>query len=490
VTRSPGRAEDPKSVTTQAEGRIQRPFLNRALQRVRHAWSELASSRSTRRHQVRPHLPPADLEKVKKLMLGCVREPSVATAARAQAASLGYIYLTLDEDGRQTFLRLLAEEFDVSAEHASSAVEAYRRDPGIATYAHLQDAVRPARVQLLKMLNSLPDGFKFLVDLRADLITFLREEPSLEVLDHDLRVLFEGWFDVGLLSFEAISWNSPASLLEKLIAYEAVHEIRSWQDLKNRLEGDRRCYAFFHPKIPDEPLIFVEVALTRGTPGRIDDLLDVTAPSIDAHDADTAVFYSISNTQKGLRGISFGSFLLKQVMDRLVTDLPGLKTFVTLSPIPGFRRWLIEAASEGRAELLLDEERWWKLSAAVEEAGAGSLGALLSGEWHRDETIVARLEEPLVHLCAYYLLHERNGDGAPLDPVERFHVVNGASVERLNWMADVSAKGFDEALGMMVNYRYEAASIEKNYERALRGAIAASSSIEKLDRIDRRGAAT
>ena len=475
---------------TRLDDRVPQPFLNRALQRARRVWSELAFSRSARRQPIRPDLPPADLEKLKELMLGCLNEQSVATSARAEAAKLGYIYLTLSTDGRKRFLKLLTEDFDLDPERLAAAVEAHLSAPDVATYARLQEAVRPPRVQLLTMLNSLPDGFKFLVDLRADLISFLREEPSLAALDHDLRALFEGWFDVGLLSFEDLDWNSPAALLEKLIAYEAVHEIRSWEDLKNRLEDDRRCYAFFHPKIPNEPLIFVEVALTQGVPGRIDDLLDVSVPAIDAGDADTAVFYSISNTQRGLRGVSFGSFLLKQVMDRLVSELPGLKTFVTLSPIPGFRRWLLRIAAEGSVEALLDDERRAKLAAVVAASGAPSLEALLErDDWHRDEAVAAGLEEPLVHLCAYYLLHARNGSDQPLDPVERFHVVNGASIERLNWLADTSPKGLDASLGLMVNYRYEASSIEKNYELALRGTVAASPAFERLNRIGRVEAA-
>jgi malonyl-CoA decarboxylase len=470
--------------------RREQPFLNRALRRIRNVWSELASSRSAGVQKLRPDLPPADLETLRGLMAGCLEEQGVATAARAQAAKLGSIYLTLDETGRRRFLELLTEAFDLDARSLAAAVEVHLRDPGTASYAQVQESVRPPRVQLLKMFNALPDGFKFLVDMRADLMSFLDDEPSLQVLDHDLKALFEAWFDVGLLSFVDIDWGSPASLLEKVMAYEAVHEIRSWEDLKNRLDTDRRCYAFFHPKIPDEPLIFVEVALTQGMPERIEDLLDVSAPVTEASEADTAVFYSISNTQEGLRGVSFGSFLLKQVMDRLAAQHPGLETFVTLSPIPGFRRWLLRALGDGRVDRILDDAKRSRLAKAVEEAGAASVEALLEGSaWYHDETVAGALEEPLRQLCTHYLLHERNGRGEPLDPVERFHIANGARVERLNWRADESAKGLEESFGMMVSYLYEADRIEDHYELAVHGTIAASPALQKLDRANRRLAA-
>ncbi|HEX7004606.1 MAG TPA: malonyl-CoA decarboxylase [Trueperaceae bacterium] len=470
----------------ETQARVPRPFLNRALTSIRSVWRELAFGRNSTSRAIRPDLPDPDLGKLRNLMIDCIEEQGIETAARAEAAKLGYLYLTLSEVGRKRFLRLLTEEFGLDPRLVSTAVEAYLHEPGSESYARLQEALRPPRVHLLKMFNSLPEGFKFLVDLRADLLSFLKEDASLRELDHDLKSLFEAWFDVGLLTFEDISWDSPASLLEKLVAYEAVHAIRSWDDLKNRLDEDRRCYAFFHPKIPNEPLIFVEVALTKGIPSRIHDLLDLAAPVIDPHKANTAVFYSISSTQQGLRGISFGNFLLKQVTDRLARQHPGLRTFVTLSPIPGFRRWLLAALAEGRAEELLDEEgRVGRLHAAV--SGAESLSELLEGnDWYQDETISAALEEPLMRLCTHYLLHERNQVGKPRDPVERFHIFNGAKVERLNWLADTSEKGLAESFGMMVNYLYEIDRLEENYELFFAGEVAASNAILKLDRSDRR----
>ena len=267
------------------------------------------------------------------------------------------------------------------------------------------------------------------------------------------------------------------------MAYEAVHEIRSWTDLKNRLEADRRCFAFFHPRMPDEPLIFVEVALVAGMASDIDALLDEAAPVGDPQAADTAIFYSISNCQHGLAGISFGDFLIKRVVDALARDLPRLKVFATLSPVPGFRAWLdrqTEAAPEG---LLLPAER-----TAIEALGDGigerDLGALLDrADRNAEPQLAAALREPLLRLCARYLLRERAPSGRALDPVAHFHLSNGARVEQLNWQADVSAKGLQQSAGIMVNYLYRLADIEANHE-AYRGEgrVAASGSLRALAR--------
>ena len=277
----------------------------------------------------------------------------------------------------------------------------------------------------------------------------------------------------------AISWDSPAALLEKLIAYEAVHEIRSWADLRNRLDRDRRCYGFFHPRMPDEPLIFVEVALVKGLAGSVQALLDENAPVADPKEADAAIFYSISNTQDGLRGISFGSFLIKRVVDALAADLPQLKIFSTLSPIPGFRRWL-EGALVADPELLPDTAR-----AAIAERDAAfadpeALSKLLAAPgWEQDKALAAALHEPLERLCARYLTVQPKG--RLLDPVARFHLGNGARIERLNWLGDVSAKGLKESAGLMVNYLYRREDIEDNHEAYARdGTVAVSAEIADL----------
>jgi malonyl-CoA decarboxylase len=344
----------------------------------------------------------------------------------------------------------------------------------------LRSALEPPRITLLRQFNALPEGVKFLVDRRAELIDLKLRDPVLAGLEEDLKRLLANWFDIGFLELKRITWESPAALLEKLMAYEAVHEIRGWTDLKNRLDADRRCFAFFHPRMPDEPLIFVEVALVPGMTGDIHALLDEAAPIGDPHLADTAIFYSISNCQRGLDGISFGDFLIKRVVDALATELPRLKVFATLSPVPGFRAWLERQSRAVSSDLLLPAER-----SAIEtlggEAPERDLAALL--DRHADPRIAAVLREPLIRLCARYLLHERTPSGRALDPVAHFHLSNGARVERLNWLGDTSPKGLQQSAGIMVNYLYRLSEIEANHE-AYRGEgrVAASSTIRNLPR--------
>jgi malonyl-CoA decarboxylase len=312
--------------------------------------------------------------------------------------------------------------------------------------------------------------------MRAQLLEWSRHDPLLSALEADLKSLLKNWFDVGFLELRRITWDSPASLLEKLIAYEAVHAIRGWQDLKDRLDSDRRCFAFFHPRMPDEPLIFVEVALVTGMSGNVQTLLDEAAPVQDPQTADTAIFYSISNAQKGLAGISFGNFLIKRVVDSLTSEFPNLNA--TLSPIPGFRRWLDAElgrteAGEGQGILTISElSRIAELFADSDLAdpslmGAGK-GAVLTAlldrpGWHRDEAALKVLKPILLRLGATYLTEAKVGKRAR-DPVAHFHLSNGARMERLNWLADTSDNGLRQSAGMMINYRYKLADIEANHE--------------------------
>ncbi len=289
-------------------------------------------------------LPAADAERVKRLMEDCLTARGGEVTARQRAAVLGELYLTLSETGRRNFLETLVDNFCVNREQvkitARQLLEAVDERSFQQVSGRMRETLISPQQQLLRQFNALPEGIKFLVDLRADLRTFRAAQPKLAALDHDLKELLVSWFDVGFLSVERITWQSPAALLEKLMAYEAVHAISSWTDLHNRLESDRRCYAFFHPGMSEEPLIFIEVALVEGLATSIQELLDESAPLITPEEADTAIFYSISNTQRGLQGISFGPFLIKQVVTELRQQLPNLKTFSTLSPLPGFRRWL------------------------------------------------------------------------------------------------------------------------------------------------------
>jgi len=377
---------------------------------------------------------------------------STAIARDALAA-----YQALDEHGRELFFDALARDYSPAPEAVMRAAAAYEQDPSPERLSGLQLVVEPARQELFRRLNMVPGGTAALVEMRKTLLKGLRPHANWRVIDDDLRHLLRSWFNRGFLRLERIDWHTSAMVLEKLIEYEAVHAIRGWWDLRRRLEGDRRCFAFFHPQLPDEPIIFIEVALTRGMSAHVQPLLDKGAPVASPLDADCAMFYSITNCQEGLRGISFGNLLIKQVADELKREFPHLRRFATLSPIPGFRRWL-----EGAA----DPELLARLSDAA---------------WYVGEVPEAT-QKALLRLCAYYLLNAKQGD-EPLDPVARFHLGNGASLERLNWLGDTSESGMSRAAGLMVNYIYWLAEVEKNHERYFREHfISTSPGIEKLAR--------
>jgi len=326
----------------------------------------------------------------------------------------------------------------------------------------MSTALVPPRVQLLKQFISLPQGFKFLVDFRRDLLT-MKDDPPLVKLDADLKNILSSWFDIGLLDLQEITWQSSASLLEKLMKYESVHEIRSWTDLKNRLDSDRRCFAFFHTRMPNEPLIFVEVALVNNMSNNIRKLLDEDAVTIKPEDADTAVFYSITNAQKGLEGIHLGNFLIKRVVNELSKNLKKLKHFVTLSPVPLFRKWL-ESVLLMEGESVLKSSEITALKTIINKRNLPKeLLKLLDTDWHLHPGQAKVLEPILMRLCADYLVNAKKGTRA-LDPVANFHLGNGAHIERINWLADTSAKGLEESAGIMVNYYYKLSDIEKNHE--------------------------
>ena len=466
-----------------APARFFEGVFDRTLTNLRSAWREIAeSARGVLAGAPRPESSAADADQLRQQMLSCLDGRGGEVTARARAADLGRTYLSLDAEGRERFLQLLAGEFDVDRREidrcCNALINASGADQRAASERALRAALEPPRITLLRQFNALPEGVKFLVDRRAELIDLGQRDSLLAGLEEDLKRLLANWFDIGFLELKRITWESPAALLEKLMAYEAVHEIRGWTDLKNRLEADRRCFAFFHPRMPDEPLIFVEVALVAGMTGDIHALLDEAAPIGDPHSADTAIFYSISNCQRGLAGISFGDFLIKRVVDALATELPRLKVFATLSPVPGFCAWLERQSQAAHGDILLPTER-----SAVEALGGeptdGDLTTLL--ERHDDARIAAALRDPLIRLCVRYLLYERTSSGRALDPVAHFHLSNGARVERLNWLGDTSPKGLQQSAGIMVNYLYLLSEIEANHE-AYRGEgrVAASSAIRNL----------
>jgi len=464
-------------------------FLDSVVGRLRSAWRDISDQarNALASAPTAPELSSEDLQRLRLQLRACLDGKGGEVAARARAAELGRTYLSLNDAGRERFLRLLGEEFDVDQ---GAVAEACRRVLEADAHRHYEDAqaalretLQAPRLRLLTQFNALPEGVKFLVDLRAELMDLARRDRVLAGLERDLKGLLRGWFDIGFLELKRITWSSAAVLLEKLMAYEAVHEIRSWRDLKNRLEADRRCFAFFHPRMPDEPLIFVEVALVKGMADNIHALLDESAPVGDPRGADSAIFYSISNCQRGLAGISFGNFLIKRVADDLAAELPHLKTFATLSPSPGFRAWLDPRIEADPAELLSPAEMTAMAELPGDLGGRGLAGILADPAWHENALAVQAVRAPLSRLCARYLLHEKGPSGRALDLVEHFHLTNGSRVERLNWLADRSTKGLQQSAGMMVNYLYRLDRVEENHEAySGDGQIVASSAIRALAR--------
>ncbi len=457
------------------------------LDRMRGAWQTIAGSTYDElAASTRPELPEEDANRLREQMRACLETRGGEVSARARAAALGRVYLALDQTGRQRFLKILARDFDVDHEVAAAAARALQRITGEVARREaehtLRDALEAPRIKLLTQFNALPEGVKFLVDMRAELLPLIGHGADFQGLENDLKSLLGTWFDVGFLELKRITWDSAsAALLEKLMAYEAVHAIESWDDLKNRLDSDRRCFAYFHPRMPDEPLIFVEVALVNGMADNVQRLLDESAPVQDPGRADTAIFYSISNAQQGLAGISFGNFLIKRVVDSLSSEFNGLKTFATLSPVTGFRTWLDATLAERESDLLLRRESK-ALSALQVGDTDGTLKTLLSKpSWHLDQAASQAMHAPLVRLCAHYLMREKHEDGRPLDPVAHFHLSNGARMEALHWMADTSPKGLEQSAGMMINYVYKLSEIDNNHEAyTTNGEIAASSAVRNL----------
>ena len=455
------------------------------LGRLVNAWRDIAGSRNEK--GVSSDLSAAgDAQTLQDQMQACLEGRGGEVTARANAARLGRTYLELDTVGRARFLRILAEKFDADSDAVDAAIETLRNagpEDRDAAMTSLRRTLDPPRKRLLTQFNELPEGVKFLVDLREDLIGCI-DDPSMRALDGDLRDLLASWFDIGFLELRRITWQSPASLLEKLIAYEAVHEVRSWDDLKNRLAQDRRLYGFFHPRMPDEPLIFVQVALVNGLAADVSVLLDETAPTTDPNTADTAIFYSITNAQRGLVGISFGGFLIKRVVDTLATEFKGLKTFATLSPIPGFMRWIGQEQDSGK-QVLSQEDDATLAGAFVTANGADALRKIRDDvNWANDSKVVAAVEPVLTQMAARYLLTAKNRRGRVADPVAHFHLTNGALVERLNWMGDKSTHGLSQSAGLMVNYLYDLGRIEENHEAYTgEGKVTASPGVEKLAKI-------
>ncbi|PWT90806.1 MAG: MCD, Malonyl-CoA decarboxylase MCD [Proteobacteria bacterium] len=379
-------------------------------------------------------------------------------------------YAGLTTGPRIAFFEALATRFGPDNDRVDAAVDAWRAKPGDATAAELHAASEPRRQELLRRLNLAPGGTKALVAMREQLLDAVARRDDLAAVDADFVHLFTAWFNRGFLVLRRIDWSTPANVLEKIIRYEAVHEIDDWDDLRRRIDpADRRCYAFFHPTLVDDPLIFVEVALTRDMPDAIAPILGAQRPTVAPDSAVTAAFYSISNCQRGLAGVTFGHFLIKQVVEEISREFPRLSSFVTLSPVPRFASWLKrEIAREG--------------GSLVSEADRGAL-APLDTAWWTDAAAIERLREPLLRAAATYFLRAKSRNGMPLDPVARFHLGNGASLHRLNWPADLSERGRQQSHGLMVNYLYDLGDIERNHEAyAEHRTVVAASAIRRLVR--------
>ena len=433
---------------------------------IERLWSSVADRGRSYAEVLQPKPIKAPLDRARDLATALVSERGEASGA-AVARELHTALRELSPADRLGFYRFLAENFLPLEPPLRAAAQAYLADPSPELAAQLAEAAEPTRQELLRRMNMAQGGTADLVQMRKDLLRHLKAEPALRPLDSDLRHLFISWFNRGFLELRRIDWQTPAAALEKLITYEAVHEIHGWDDFRRRLAADRRCFGFFHPALPGEPLIFVEVALTKGLAAAIQPLLardeSESAARAQEQGADTAIFYSISNCQDGLRGVSFGNFLIKQVVEELKAELPHIVRFSTLSPVPGFRRWLDKNLKTN----LRDDER-----AAMTEAANGA-DPFAVDRWWEQPALTEAMKAPLTRLCAVYLT-------TPTDPVARFHLGNGARLERINWLGNTAPRGIQESYGIMVNYLYDPDQIEANHEAFVRGAVVRSAAVDAL----------
>ncbi|HEY5720392.1 MAG TPA: malonyl-CoA decarboxylase family protein [Gammaproteobacteria bacterium] len=436
------------------------------------------------------HLPTAgDAQERLRALCTQLLHGSGEASGTALAREVVQLIEGLDDAGRLDFLEMLANDFGPDRDAILAAADAYRAAPDdLDAYLALQDTVEPPRQELLRRINRAARATTLLVQLRAGLLRHLRQRPQLRAIDADFRHLFHSWFNRGFLELRRIDWESSAAVLERLIHYEAVHLIQGWGDLRRRLADDRRCFAFFHPALPDDPLIFVEVALVKGLPAGAAPLLDLDTPLLDPASADSAIFYSINNCQDGLRGVSFGNFLIKQVMAELVAEFPQIERYATLSPIPRFAEVVRGLGDAGnpigplRAAALLAEDADALCSAAEVGDPVQALLQLLDGDLAAQRELLAA---PLARLALAYVARAR-GSRSVFDPVAQFHLANGARLERVNPYADLSSERLRGSFGVMVNYLYDPDSVERNHERFVNeGVVAVSKPLQKeLRRID------
>ena len=453
---------------------------NRLFSNILNAWKGVSTQFSGKRLELSPYLHADEIEPLKVKVTACLEGKGGEVSARARAAELGSAYLGMNDEGRYKFLQLLTTDFDIDHDKIRQTAEALFTDltteRRIEVEEQLRDCLTPPYQTLLTQFNALPQGIKFLVDLRFDVMRLSKEHPELAPINEILHKQLRSWFDIGFLELKNINWNAPAALLEKLIEYEAVHRVESWDDLHHRLGQNRRCFAFFHPSMPEEPLIFVWVALVDELSANVNALLDASHHEVEIDNPSTAIFYSISSAQKGLTGVSLGNFLIKRVVDELKKECPSLTNFATLSPVPGFSTWLKRLAMQEDSELLTAEEL-----ETLKLATDKTFNELLNDTtWVSDEKVSDAMREPMQRVLAKYIVKEKRENGNAANPVAQFHLSNGAIFERINWLGDLSEHGISQSFGMMINYLYDLSVIDKNHEQYIEhGDIAQSKQIQK-----------
>lgn len=434
-------------------------------------------------------------KRITKLLEECMNGSGGEVAARMRAAQIGQAYLELNMDGRKEVLKLLSS-LQYDSKEILRKISNLCNDLDGTKFKEeniykLKAALRSPRTTILKQLNFLEQGVLLLVEMRQDLIKFIDEgAKNLMPLEEDFANLLNSWFDVGFLNLEKITWDSSASLLQQVIRYEAVHKIQSWSDLENRLDSDRRFYAFFHPRMKNVPLIFVEVALMNKIADSVQEILDENAPTSDPLKANTAIFYSISNTQNGLRGISFGNFLIKKVVGELKREFPNLKNFSTLSPIPRFVPWLKSQLKQGKLESLIRDNikieknpkstslENWSVDSLYSDIVDLTKNPVNGFSKYSKEYLEKVLRPTLEMLCAIYLKN-KNREWSD-DPVLKFHLTNGAEIYRINWEGDTAENGYKQSLGMMINYYYNLKDVDQNHDSFTDGVKNMSSSVKTM----------
>ncbi len=455
----------------------------RTVNKIINAWYDSGNAPP----KIKPDIPEKDkLLLIEQINL-CMENTGGEISRQAKVIHLAMIYLNSSPQGKKVFLETLACEFDIDIKILENKIEKLRTlekddDKRIKAEIELSKALVPPRILFLRQLSALPNGFIFLKDMREVLLKYQKEVPRLKKLDNDIKSILKTYFDVNLLKLKEINWSSPASILERLIKYEAVHKIKSWKHLKHRLFSDHKMFGFFHPTMPEDPIIFVEVALVRGLADNIQKVIELDLKEENKYKANTAIFYSISSTQKGLRGISFGNFLIKRVVKEISDELPNIKNFATLSPIPLFAKWLPNYLENGGDNFCkkLDISSINKIAENT-DTNKAILEILSDRNWYKNKETEKALKIPLLKICLHYLSEEkRSGKINAYDPVANFHLSNGAEIGQLNWLGDVSEKGMNQSFGIMVNYRYRLNKIVDNHESYLSsGDISASKNVIK-----------